>query len=118
MLTKSIKRNVQKSSKSNYTPSVSTRRALTALLETIITETHLDNVDEQRAADLYSLHEWIGQGTFGVVWSGRDKATGRTCAVKIIEINDDLAEIKQQIMILKECQTPYVVKNRGLLLFL
>lgn len=62
---------------------------------------------------LFNLEECLGEGTYGTVWTGTEKSTGRTCAVKIVKIDDDLEEIEQEILIMKESNSPYIVKFVG-----
>lgn len=61
----------------------------------------------------FDLLECLGEGTYGTVWTGTEKKTGRTCAVKIVTIDDDLEEIEQEIAIMRDSESHYIVKFYG-----
>lgn len=69
--------------------------------------------DKGDPTKLYNLLECLGEGTYGTVWTGMDKSSKRTCAVKIVKIDDDLEEIEQEIAIMKDSDSPYIVKFYG-----
>ncbi|KAI9728979.1 MAG: putative protein serine/threonine kinase [Chrysothrix sp. TS-e1954] len=65
---------------------------------------------------LYTKQQCIGGGSFGKVYKGLDKRTGRTVAIKIVEIeaaNDDVRDIIEEISILAGLNSPYVTKYYG-----
>lgn len=53
--------------------------------------------------DRFELQELIGEGTYGEVYSARDKTTGRKVAIKILEtITDNLEEIEEEFLVLRD----------------
>lgn len=53
--------------------------------------------------DRYELKELIGEGTYGEVYSARDRNTGQWVAVKILEqITDNLEEIEEEYLVLRD----------------
>lgn len=53
--------------------------------------------------DRFELQDLIGEGTYGEVFSARDKLTGRKVAVKILEtIADNLEEIEEEYLVLRD----------------
>jgi serine/threonine-protein kinase 24/25/MST4 len=55
--------------------------------------------------------EKIGQGNFGEVYRGRNKITGQTVAIKIIDLDnseDSLEEAQKEIHLQLACNSPYV----------
>lgn len=69
--------------------------------------------DNGNPDDLFEKHECLGEGTYGTVWTGMELSTKRTCAIKIVKLDDDLEEIKQEVAIMKESDSPYIVKFFG-----
>ncbi|KAH0526684.1 hypothetical protein TsFJ059_009976 [Trichoderma semiorbis] len=65
---------------------------------------------------LYTKEYCIGGGSFGKVFKGVDKRSGRSVAIKIIDVEnaeDEVEDIIQEIAILSELQSPYVTKYYG-----
>ena len=67
----------------------------------------------EEPSKVYDLLECLGEGTYGTVWAGTHKSSGKTCPVKIVKIDDDLEEIEQEIAIMKDSNSPYIVKFLG-----
>ena len=55
----------------------------------------------------------LGEGSYGVVWKALHKKTATIVAVKIVPINGELASIKSEIGILRQCKSQYVVSYLG-----
>lgn len=58
----------------------------------------------------------IGRGSFGDVYKGTDKETGKEVAVKVIDLEeaeDDVDDIQKEISLLAECRSPYVTEYFG-----
>lgn len=53
--------------------------------------------------DRFELQDLIGEGTYGEVYSARDKQTGKKVAIKILEtIADNLEEIEEEYLVLRD----------------
>ncbi|KAJ3147955.1 Serine/threonine-protein kinase 25 [Geranomyces variabilis] len=66
--------------------------------------------------DLYEIQNQIGKGSFGAVYRGIHKLTGAAVAVKVVdfeESGDDIDEIRQEISILSELDSPWVTRYHG-----
>ena len=57
----------------------------------------------------------VGRGSFGKVYRARRKATGKEDAVKVIPMNENegLEDVKREVSILKDCDSPHIVSYRG-----
>lgn len=63
---------------------------------------------------MFQLLEKLGQGSFGSVHKGLHKSTGTIVAIKILQINNnEIASIKKEISILKQCRHPNIVGYIG-----
>lgn len=53
--------------------------------------------------DRFELQDLIGEGTYGEVYSAKDKTTGKKVAIKILEtIADNLEEIEEEYLVLRD----------------
>ncbi|XP_026319847.1 myosin-IIIb-like isoform X2 [Hyposmocoma kahamanoa] len=64
------------------------------------------HVQLERAADprdRFTLHELIGEGTYGEVYCARDNKLGRRVAVKILEnITENIEEIEEEFLVFRD----------------
>jgi len=58
----------------------------------------------------FELIDCLGEGTYGMVWTAKELRSGRKTAVKIVPIDGDLAEIKQEIGVMRDSQSEYIIK--------
>src|SRR6266480_1753406 len=65
---------------------------------------------------LYTKQSCIGGGSFGKVYKGINKRTGKAVAIKIIDVEnaeDEVDDIIQEIAILSELHSPYITQYHG-----
>ncbi|XP_062560634.1 myosin-IIIb-like isoform X2 [Armigeres subalbatus] len=64
---------------------------------------HVDFLRLPNPTERYDLLDLIGEGTYGEVYSAKDKHTGRKYAVKILEtIADNIEEIEEEYLVLRD----------------
>lgn len=55
----------------------------------------------------------IGKGSYGCVYKAKHRETGQFLAIKQVPVESDLPEIVKEISIMKQCDSPYIVKYFG-----
>ena len=66
--------------------------------------------------ELFTRQERIGKGSFGEVFKGIDKRTQTVIAIKIIDLEeaeDEIEDIQEEIMVLSQCDSPFVTRYFG-----
>ncbi|CAF3472895.1 unnamed protein product [Rotaria sp. Silwood1] len=72
--------------------------------------------DENLAQNMENVLEIvckIGKGSYGNVFKAKHRETGHFLAIKQIPVESDLPEIVKEISIMKQCDSPYIVKYFG-----
>jgi serine/threonine protein kinase len=64
-------------------------------------------------AEIFIICEKLGEGSYGEVYSARDKRTGNMVAIKAVPVESDLTDLHKEIAILRKCRSPYVVSYYG-----
>ena len=75
------------------------------------TETATISADDPTA--LLELQEKVGEGSYGSVYRATYLRTGKDVAVKILPADSDMAPLQREIMILKQCNSPHIVRYFG-----
>jgi len=61
----------------------------------------------------FELLEKLGEGSYGSVWKAKHLKTGTTTAIKRVPVENDLDEILNEIKIMKQCRSPYIISYYG-----
>jgi len=61
----------------------------------------------------FHLVEKLGDGSYGSVWKSVHIKTGTVTAIKRVPVENDLDEILNEIKIMKQCRSPYIISYYG-----
>jgi len=61
----------------------------------------------------FTLIEKLGEGSYGSVWKSVHIKTGTITAIKRVPVENDLDEILNEIKIMKQCRSPYIISYYG-----
>jgi len=61
----------------------------------------------------FQMLEKLGEGSYGTVWKALHRNSGKVIAIKKVEIDDDLDELINEINVMKQCKSKYVVSYFG-----
>ena len=61
----------------------------------------------------FELVEKLGEGSYGTVWKAIHHASGGTTAIKKVPVENDLEEIVNEIKIMKQCHSAYIITYFG-----
>lgn len=61
----------------------------------------------------FNLIEKLGEGSYGSVWKATHQKTGTVTAIKKVPVDNDLEEILNEIKIMKQCRSPYIISYYG-----
>eukprot|EP00076_Gallus_gallus_P001897 NP_001026508.2 serine/threonine-protein kinase 3 [Gallus gallus] len=63
--------------------------------------------------EVFDVLEKLGEGSYGSVFKAIHKESGQVVAIKQVPVESDLQEIIKEISIMRQCDSPYVVKYYG-----
>ncbi|KJE90658.1 STE/STE20/MST protein kinase, variant 1 [Capsaspora owczarzaki ATCC 30864] len=63
--------------------------------------------------EVFDVLEKLGEGSYGSVFKARHKDTQSILAVKQVPLENDLQDIIKEISMIKECDSPFIVKYYG-----
>ena len=67
----------------------------------------------QDPATIFEIQSKLGEGSYGSVFKAVDTRDGQLVAVKILEIGEDAEDLMQEIRILKNCNSRFIVSYKG-----
>jgi serine/threonine protein kinase len=65
------------------------------------------------AAHLFTLVPFHASRSYGSVWRAIKKGTNEEVAIKKVPLDDDVDDLHKEMDVMKECNSPYVVKYHG-----
>ena len=63
--------------------------------------------------EIFEILDLLGEGNYGSVYKALHKPSGNLVAVKIVPTSGELNSLKKEIIILKECHSPYIIQYYG-----
>lgn len=65
-------------------------------------------------SDIFELLDPLGEGSYGMVYKGLNKQTGKLVAIKIVPVTgSDIKSSIKEMEILGKCHSPYIVTYYG-----
>jgi len=63
---------------------------------------------------IFEILAKLGEGSYGSVYKALDTRDGKIVAIKVLEVeNEDIAELRKEINILKDCDSAFIVAYKG-----
>lgn len=67
----------------------------------------------KRPEEVFDIYEKLGEGSYGCVMKALHKETNTILAIKQVPIDTDLHVLIKEVSIMKQCDSPFVVKYYG-----
>ncbi|KAH3758648.1 kinase domain protein [Pelomyxa schiedti] len=61
----------------------------------------------------FEMLEKLGEGSYGAVWKAKHRQTHDIVAIKVLQLDTDLADIKREIDFMKTCKHPNIISYFG-----
>jgi len=78
-----------------------------------MSELHLEEGNKRDPTKDFDLIEKLGEGSYGSVWKAVHHKTNTVTAIKRVPVENDLEEILNEIKIMKQCKSPYIINYYG-----
>eukprot|EP00461_Guttulinopsis_vulgaris_P008840 UN08895 len=73
-------------------------------------------IDGRDPSQIFEFESKVGEGSYGAVYKAIDRTTGKTVAVKVLDLQGDtnqIQDLQREINILKTCACPQIVEYCG-----
>ncbi|KAJ2485858.1 kinase that interacts with cdc31p [Coemansia sp. RSA 2320] len=72
-------------------------------------------MNQPLTARRFEKEELVGRGAYGVVYRGRDTATGRVVAIKVLNLDneEDFSDMQREINLLSQLHSPHIAQYYG-----
>ena len=72
-----------------------------------------NSINSEDPDEVFQKLEILGQGSFGIVYKCVHRDSGNIVAAKIMNVEEEVESFKKEVDILKECESPYIIKFYG-----